>query len=252
LQEIWLRNAQDGSDRPLVTQRDFPEDDTLAFWTLAVSPDGTRVAYSRNGAKHLGRIWISPLTGGTPVAVTKSDNFEFGPAWSPDGNWLTFLSSEGGLMKVRVGGSDPPAMLRKDWCRNPAQWSPDGNWIACSVDGGVELLSPDGKQTRKVGNRNAWITWAGDSRQLYALVHGEGTNWLLDSIDVASGAEHTISNLGSQYVFATTNGRSFALSLSNDHTTLAASVLNYQSDIWMLEGFAQPRGWLGHLWPFGH
>jgi len=251
-QEIWLRNTQDGSDRPLVTQRDFPDDDTLGLWTLAVSPDGSRLAYARNSTKHLGHIWISPLAGGTPVAVTKSDNFEFGPAWSPDGNWLTFFSSAGGLMKVRVGGTEPPVMLRKDLCRNPAQWSPDGQWIACSVDGGVELLSPDGKQTRRVGNRSSWVTWSADSRQLYALSQGDGAKWLLDSIDIASGTERTISDLGSQYLFASTNASSFVLSLSNDHTSLAASVINYQTDIWMLEGFAQPRGWLGHLWPFGH
>ena len=251
-EEIWLRNAQDGSDRPLVTQHDFPNDDTLALWTLAVSPDGTRVAYARNSNKHLGRIWISPLTGGTPIAVTRSDNFEFSPAWSPDGNWLTFSSSAGGLMKVRVGGTEQPVMLRDDNCRGTAQWSPNGEWIACPVDDGVLLLSPDGKRTRKVGTRKAWVTWACDGRQLYALSHGDGAKWQLGSIDVASGAEHAISDLGSQYLFAGTNGESFSLSLSSDHNSLAASVLNFQSDLWMLEGFAQPRGWLGHLWPFGH
>jgi len=251
-QEIWLRNAQDGSDRPLVTQRDFPGDETLALWTLAVSPDGTRVAYARNSSQHLGRIWISPLTGGTPIAVTRSDNFEFSPAWSPDGNWLSFSSSAGGLMKVRVGGTEPPVMVHDDNCRGTAQWSPDGQWIACTVEDGILLISPDGKQTRKVGKRKAWVAWASDGRQLYALSHGEGAKWRLDSIDAASGSERTISDLGSQYFFAGANGESFSLSLSSDHTSLAASVLNYESDIWMLEGFAQPRGWLGHLWPFGH
>lgn len=250
-QEIWLRNTQDGSDRPLVTQRDFA-DDTLALWTLAVSPDGSRVAYSRNSSKHVGAIWISSLAGGTPIKVTRSDNFEFAPTWSPDGNWLTFLSSAGGLMKVSVGGAEPPVLLHRDFCRNPAQWSPDGQWIACSLgDGGVLLLSPDGKQTRKVGTRKSWVAWSADGRQLYALSRGEGTKWLLDSIDVSTGTERTISDLGSQYRFSGNNG-SFSLTLSNDHTCLAATIMNYQSDIWVLEGFAQPRGWLGHLWPFSH
>jgi len=251
-QEIWLRNAQDGSDRPLVTQRDFPGDETLALWTLAVSPDGTRVAYARNSSQHLGRLWISPLTGGTPVAVSQSDNFEFSPAWSPDGNWLSFASSAGGLMKVRVGGTGAPVMLHDGNCQGAAQWSPDGQWISCSVEDGILLIAPDGKQTRKVGKRKAWVTWASDGRQLFALSRGEGASWQFGSIDVASGSERAIADLGSQYFFAAGNGESFSLSLSSDHASLAASVLNYQSDIWMLEGFAQPRGWLGHLWPFGH
>jgi Tol biopolymer transport system component len=149
-----------------------------------------------------------------------------------------------------VGGSDPPVLLRQDFCRHPAQWSPDGQWIACPVDDGVLLLSPDGKQTRKVGTRSSTVAWSPDSRQLYALAQGEGTKWLLDSIEVATGTERTIADLGSQYLFQ--GGNQLSLSLSSDHTSLAASVVNYQSDIWMLEGFAQPRGWLGHLWPFGH
>ncbi len=248
-QEIWLRSMQDGSDRPLVTQRDF-DDNTLALGTLAVSPDGSRLAYSRNSTTHLGRLWISPLAGGgTPVAVTKSNEFERAPAWSPDGNWLTYFSSAGGLMKTRVGGSDPPVLLRREFCSHPAPWSPDGKWIACPVDDGVLLLSPDGKQMHKVGSRSSPVAWSPDSRQLYALAAGQGTQWLLESIDVSSGTERTIADLGSQYLF---QGDPLSLSLSNDHTSLAASVVSYQSDIWMLEGFAQPRGRLGHLWPFQH
>ena len=249
-QEIWLRNTQDGSDRPLVTRRDFPDDETLAFFTLAVSPDGSRLAYSRTSTMHLGRIWISPLAGGTPIAVAQSNEFEFGPSWSPDGNWLTFSSSAGGVMKVPVGGVQPPVMLWDRVCGSPAQWSPDSRWIACSGSDGVTLISPDGKQTRKVGNRAVWVTWSPDSHQLYALARGQGAGWLLDSIDIASGAERTVSDLGSQYLFAVGGGMS-SLSLSNDHALLAASTINHRSEIWMLQGFAQPRGWLGHLWPFG-
>ena len=251
-QEIWLRNAQDGSDRPLVTGRDFPGDVTLAFSTLAVSPDGTRLAYSRRGTMQLGRIWISSLAGGVPTAVGQGEALEFAPAWSPDGNWLTFFSSAGGLMKVRVGGTEPPVKLHDGLCRNPAQWSPDGRWIACALDDGVALLSPDGTETRKVGNKPAWVTWSADSRQLYALRRGDGADNLLDSIDVSSGAERTISDLGSEYLFFANGGNTFPLSLSNDHTMLATTIIHAQSEIWMLEGFAQPRGWFGHLWPFGH
>src|SRR5579864_6773606 len=45
--EIWLKEGQDGWERPLVTQRDFPDDETSGLVTLAFAPDATRLAYTR-------------------------------------------------------------------------------------------------------------------------------------------------------------------------------------------------------------
>jgi Tol biopolymer transport system component len=247
-QEIWLKSVQEGWERPLVTQRDFPDDENRAFMTLAFSPDGSRVAYSRMSTKHFGAIYISPVGGGSPIRLTGSDDFEIGPVWSPDGNWMVFFSTKGGLVKVRIGSTDPPKTLLSDGCENPAQWSPDGQSIACASDKGVDLFTPEGKDFHTVGNRRAYVTWAKDGKSLYALGQVDG-RWKLGSIDVKSGTEKILSDLGTHYYFSSPFNPSFPMSLSPDGTSLATSVLNVKSEIWMLEGFRQPAGWFSRLLP---
>src|ERR1039458_1330061 len=67
--EIWLKSTQEGWERPLITQRDFPDDKTLWLLTPAISPDGSRIAYSRVSNKHVGELWISPMAGGSPLRI---------------------------------------------------------------------------------------------------------------------------------------------------------------------------------------
>src|SRR5262249_51886551 len=69
---IWLREGDKG-DRPLVTFGDFPTGTTVAFMVPSVSPDGTRVMYSRveGGVQGLSgaHLWMSSVTGGAPMRL---------------------------------------------------------------------------------------------------------------------------------------------------------------------------------------
>ena len=236
--EIWLRETVDGSDRPLVTQRDFPDDQTLWLLTPAISPDGSRIAYSRISNKHVGELWISPMAGGSPLRIGNPKAFEIAPAWSPDGKWLTYFSSDKGLLKVAVGDSGPPVSLGfSSGCENPAQWSPDGEWIACATGDGVVLVTPDGKDRRTVGHRRVFISWSRDGREIYALGRIEGGKWRFGAINVKSGAERTIYEYGPETQFATAYNPAFPMSLAPDGSSLATSIVNVRSDIWILEGF---------------
>ncbi len=244
--EIWLRSAQGDWERPLVTQRDFPGSENLGFVTPSFSPDGTRVVYTRHSSKQFGELWLSPSSGGTPVRLNSTDDFAIGASWSPDGNWIAYFSAKGGLVKARVGSSEPPTRIAVKACSSPPEWSPDGRWISCSGKEGVELISPDGKEHRTVSKRHCFASWARDSKSLYALFDAGDDKWEFGSIDAASGAEKTIYKSGSVVIFAKDR-----LSPSPDGKSVATTVQNVRGDIWMLEGFPQPRSFWSRLWPFG-
>jgi len=92
------------------------------------SPDGKRLAFS--GVTHL---YMMELPSGKPGRVTKSEAREFQPTWSPDGQWLAYVTwtVEGGhIWKARADGSGAPQQLTRvaAFYREPA-WSPDGTRI---------------------------------------------------------------------------------------------------------------------------
>ena len=64
------------------------------------SPHGYRIAYwgRRNGAQR--DIWTIPAEGGEPVDVTNDPPMDWNPVWSPDGNYLYFVSDRSGSMNL--------------------------------------------------------------------------------------------------------------------------------------------------------
>jgi Tol biopolymer transport system component len=66
--EISLhRSRQPG--RPSVTARDFPPDTTLWFMSPSLFPDGTRLIYTRSERAGPVHLWMSAVTGGSPVRL---------------------------------------------------------------------------------------------------------------------------------------------------------------------------------------
>jgi Tol biopolymer transport system component len=94
------------------------------------SPDGKRLAMSV-----LTKIYVMDAAkGAAPKRLTRGDAWEFKPAWSPDGQWIAYVtwSMNGGhIWKTRADGSAEPQQLTKA----PAFYtdlvfSPDGSRIA--------------------------------------------------------------------------------------------------------------------------
>jgi len=81
----------DGSRLTRVTVS--PSSDTDASF----SPDGRWIVYSSDfGGLPLPNVFVVPVTGGTPVRVTRSSTHEDGaPSFSPDGRWIAFESHAG-------------------------------------------------------------------------------------------------------------------------------------------------------------
>ena len=103
---IWMHHRNGGEGARLVT-------DGGAHWP-SVSPDGRHVYYHDvEGGRDRDAL---DLPSGTPRRATPEDFApaqEFGPAWSPDGEWITFTTLDdtggGDLWKVRARGARPCA-----------------------------------------------------------------------------------------------------------------------------------------------
>ncbi|HEY1340545.1 MAG TPA: protein kinase [Bryobacteraceae bacterium] len=140
----------------------FTTDPGLQNWP-SFSPDGTRVAYSWNGASPNNfDIWVRQIGPGSAQRLTTSPEWEVAPRWSPDGKWIAFCRRQAhntgvyvipalGGPERKVGESD--AIVFSDdpgWYPNPdnrLDWSPDGRWLAIAKQApgkqrlGLALLS---------------------------------------------------------------------------------------------------------------
>ncbi|MFD0690955.1 S9 family peptidase [Actinomadura fibrosa] len=70
--------------------------------TLALSPDGSMVAYSSNASGHFD-LWTVPVAGGKPRRLTRlTERAVRQIAWAPDGKSLVFTADRGGDEQYRL------------------------------------------------------------------------------------------------------------------------------------------------------
>ncbi len=243
--EIWLHKPGQ-ADRPLVTARDFPSDTTQWLMGPALSPDATRVIYVRiERAAGGARLWMSAVAGGLPVRLAKGDLQEFPGSWSPDGNWLVYFDVDQrrlSLKKVKTTGQAQSEVLKADV--KPAGswvpvWSPAGDWILYP-DGGVKLISPDGKTIRELASKSAIAYgFSADGKTLYGIrqVSADRPGLELFSMSVAGGGEKTIG-LGQEYLPASQLNPGLRLTLTPDGKSLTYSTRKSTANLWLMDGLS--------------
>jgi WD40 repeat protein len=128
------------------------------------------------------------------------------------------------------------------------QWSPAGDWIVYPSEEGISMVSPDGSTVRKLTARKLSVfAFSKDGAQVYGIVRnttGEGAEWQLYSIDVKTGADKMLAPIDLPSSTAAVAG----FSLHPDGKRFLTSISKFNYDIWMLEGWDQPRKtWLDRL-----
>jgi Tol biopolymer transport system component len=92
------------------------------------SPDGRKLAFSA-----MTHLYVMTVPKGTPQRLTSSTTREFQPAWSPDGNWIAYVTwsaAQGGqIWKIPVAGGAPQQLTETAAFYSDPTWSPDGNRI---------------------------------------------------------------------------------------------------------------------------
>ncbi len=102
------------------------------FGTLALSPDGRRLAASiySDGQEH---IWIKPLDGGTTSRLTFGSSQNTTPTWTADGQSLLYTRFVGDtteFLTKRADGTGGPAKMKHAAERVIESFaSRDGNWL---------------------------------------------------------------------------------------------------------------------------
>lgn len=123
----WLYRVRDNGEE---LQRISPVDAELSHWTPAPSPDGTRVAYTAQGAWE-GGFEIMDLTTGQVRHIPVEGEL---PSWSPDGEQIAYLSGND-LRSVKPDGTgDRSLTAQPHRFSGRIGWSPDGAYLVTTVD----------------------------------------------------------------------------------------------------------------------
>jgi eukaryotic-like serine/threonine-protein kinase len=98
------------------------------YQDIALSPDGTRVAYSRRSGQ-TSNIWLLDLSLGTSTRFTFGSTTDSTPVWSADGKSIIFISGNGLYQKPVSGVKDAELLLESSTMSHADSWSRDGRFL---------------------------------------------------------------------------------------------------------------------------
>jgi len=195
--------APDSAPRPdSLLDLQFPSDPQI-------SPDGGRIAFvlNRTGEedprqpdpdfarpRYRARIWLSEGEGGDARPLTRGEDRDTSPRWSPDGEALAFVREQGGergqLFLLPLGGGEARRVTRFKNGVADVQWSPDGRFLSFLSTGDDEDRRDERGEPRVITrpryrfNGRDWLPERPARLWLYDVGTEELTEWLRPDVEV--------------------------------------------------------------------
>jgi serine/threonine-protein kinase len=180
-------------------------DSNVRVFPSSVSPDGKRIAYTRiDPGESSYDVWVLPLDAtdpehpkaAKPEVFLQSPANESVPAFSPDGRWIAYISSETGRFETYVRPYPGPGgkwQVSKDGGAYP-MWSSDGRSLYFLISGG-HIMVVDYETKGDVfspGKARQWSlarTWAPPNTMAWAL-HPDGKRFAVLPVPETSPEEN--------------------------------------------------------------
>lgn len=213
-QSAW---AQAGQSLPLQATRHIGfQTDEGTWMSVDQSPDGKRLVFDL-----LGDLYTMDVAGGTATPITHGLPFDSQPTYSPDGQWIAFISDQSGadnVWLIRPDGSEMRQVSFRDddaILVSPA-WSPDGKSLYISryswsvdnyelwrygLDGAEALIVPvkAAGEARANGISSLGAVVSPDGRELYfsrrvgtSDLGGGIDSWSIVRRDITTGVERAV------------------------------------------------------------
>jgi dipeptidyl aminopeptidase/acylaminoacyl peptidase len=212
-----------------------------------VSPDGRSVIYAiatsdLPHAKRVTHIWMMNADGGSARQLTSGDKGESSPMFSPDGKWISYLSSKDGapqLYLLPTGGGEAKKLTNISTGVSDPLWSTDGQWIAFSSDvypecGGDDACNQKIADTWSKGALKAhtadsllyrhWTEWK-DGTRTHIFLASSATGVAKDitpgdfdspGFQLGGPLQYDFSPDGKEFVFVSNHDKQPASSTNND------------------------------------
>ena len=128
--------------------------------TPVISPDGLSVVYTVRSAdweknEFDTEIWLA-RDNDAPFQLTRTkDGSSSSPRWSPDGHWLSFLSSRDDKTEVYLInplGGEASRLTEHSEGISTYRWSPDGSRIAFEFHYDIYVMDSDGSNVVQLTN----------------------------------------------------------------------------------------------------
>jgi len=144
----------------------------------SISPDGRRIAFSRNTDVGVTSIYVMNVDGTGTTEVARGLVFNPGPVWSPDGcqiayrsgvdqqvsPWIEIVNADGTGARQLTPAPDPNEFA---YYESPT-WSPDGSRLAFTKNSALHVINADGTGLTALPNEDQALnpSWSPDGQRI--------------------------------------------------------------------------------------